>query len=146
MNRDFHFYHGAVLCRVIHSGKTKSIIPYPSNCNASYIINQNIGLYVKYSTKRMSPWRFTFGKEHQSEIEEMAEKLDNMYIVLICHDDGVVCLHYKELKQILDYHYDETEWVSASRRPREKYTIAGKDGKLKGKIGNSDFPLKLFNL
>lgn len=147
MLKEFEFFHGVVFARIIHGGNIPiAIKTYPTTSNSSYIINDNVGIYIKYSSKRMSPWRFSFSKEHQDEILEMKKKLKEVFIILICNDDGVVCLSFSELKIILDNQHDEMEWISAARSPREEYQVKGSDGQLKFKIANSDFPAKIFKI
>jgi hypothetical protein len=146
MVKEFEFYHGLVFARLIHNlGHSVLIEPYPTESNASYIINKEVGLYIKYSTTRMTPWSFSFKKEHQDEILDMKNKLGRVYIVFVCYDDGLACLSYSELKDVLNEKYEQTEWVRIARRSREKYTITGKDGKLKYKIGDNEFPRKIFS-
>jgi hypothetical protein len=145
MIKEFEFYHGLVFARILHSlQRPLSIESYHSPSNASYVISGDVGLYIKYSTKRMTPWRFSFKKEHQEEIAEMRAKYGRVFLVLVCSDDGIVCLSYEELKKILDEHHDPVEWVSAKRQRREMYAIKGSNGVLEFKIGASDFPNKLF--
>lgn len=143
MIREFEFYHGVVLSRLVHGKVPVQIHTYPTESNASYVLNNSVGLYIKHSTKRMTPWRFSFQQKHQNEIQEMKDKFDEVFLVLVCGDDGVVTLSFKELKKILDEQHDEVEWIAVSRRPREKYTVSGSDGKLKYKIGENEFPSKI---
>jgi len=146
MIKEFEFFHGLVFARILHgSQRPLSIKPFPSTTNASYVINDKVGIYIKYSSKRMTPWRFTFKKEHQEEIELMKKDLKEVFLLLVCNDDGIVCLSYEELKQILDDQHDSIEWISATRHKREMYAVKGSDGKLGFKIGPNDFPEKLFN-
>ncbi len=145
MLKEFEFFHGVVFSRILHGGKAPvSIKSYPTADNASYVVNDKAGIYIKYSAKRMSPWRFSFQKEHQDEILDMKNKFGEVYTILVCNDDGIVCLSFDELKEILDIQHDTVEWISVARGPREKYEIKGHDGKLRLKIGNSDFPEKIF--
>jgi len=146
MLREFEFYHGVVLSRLVHSNIPVQIHPFSTESNASYILNESIGLYIKHSTKRMTPWRFSFQKKHQNEIQEMEKRLDDVFLILVCGDDGIVTLSYNELKKILDKQHDEVEWISILRRPREKYTVTGSDGKLRYKIGENEFPDKILNV
>ena len=147
MIKEFEKYHGLVLSRMLHESKNHiSIETYPSNDNASYIINGSIGLYIKYSKKRISPWRFTFMKEHQDEVLKMKKKFTEVFIVFVCHDDGIAALSYEELKIILDEVHEEVEWVAIKRRRREKYSVSGHDGKLKFKIGENEFPSKIIGV
>lgn len=143
MIKEFQFYHGAALARLIHATQPVSVELYPTKSNSSYIVNGRIGVFIKYSSKRMSPWRFSFHKDHQDEILEMRNKLDDVFLVLVCEDDGIATLSFEELKNVLNEIHEETEWISVSRKPKEKYTIKGSDGKLKFKIGDNEYPKKV---
>ncbi|HTE22828.1 MAG TPA: hypothetical protein VK674_07390 [Candidatus Limnocylindria bacterium] len=146
MVREFEFYHGAALTRLIHGHKNISIEQYSAaTSNASYVINEQVGLYLKHSTSRLSPWVFTFKKEHQDEVRKMKDGFGEVFIILICGKDGMVCLSYKELRLALDDDHGPAEWLKAARRTREKYAISGTDGKLKTKIGENEFPSKIIS-
>ena len=145
MIKEFEFYHGTVFTKLLHSTASGcSIKRYPTPDNAAYVIDQKIGIYIKYSTKRMSPWRFSFQKRHQEELLEMKYNLGNVFLLLVCNDDGVVTLSFEEVKRILDETHEEVEWISIARNKREMYSVAGSDGKLDFKIGKDDFPSKIF--
>lgn len=139
MIKEFEFFHGAALVSLVHNKKIYSIVTYPSAYNASYVINDGVGIYIKYSKKRLSPWRFTFLKEHQDEILEMKKKYEKVYILLVCNDDGIACLDFTQLKLVLDHFHEEAEWIAVYRQKGEKYLIKGSDGQLKFKIGVNDF-------
>ncbi len=145
MIRDFEFYHGLVFARILHgTQRPLSIRPFQSISNASYILNDAVCIYIKYSSKRMTPWRFTFMAEHQQEIDLLQSTLPKVFLLLVCNDDGVVCLSYAELKQLLNNQHDPIEWISATRHKREMYSVKGSNGGLDFKIGKNDFPKKLF--
>ena len=145
MIRDFEFYHGLVFARILHgTQRPLAIRPFQSASNASYVVNDTIGLFIKHSSKRMTPWRFTFTREHQEEIDLLKSNFSKVFLVLVCSDDGVVCLTYSELKQILDNLHEPIEWISATRHKREMYLVKGSNGELDFKIGQSEFPNKLF--
>jgi hypothetical protein len=143
MVKEFEFYHGAAITRLIHSRETISIRVFPDHGNASYVINEKVGLYLKYSSSRMSPWQFNFQKSHQMEIDELKKIFQNVVVGLICHDNGVVGLSFSELKTILDNNHEAVEWVSASRKPRGQYSIKGKDGALLYKLSEGEFVSKV---
>ena len=145
MIKDFEFFHGVVFTRLLHgSQRVVSLTAFPSTSNASYVVNGSIGIYIKYSTKRMTPWRFTFKKEHQEEIELMKGRFKEVFLVLVCNDDGLVCLSYSELRDILNNQHDCMEWISATRHKREMYTVKGSNGRLDLKVGQRDFLEKIF--
>jgi len=145
MIKEFEFFHGLVFARILHgTQRPLSIKPFQSVSNASYVVNDKIGIYIKYSSKRMTPWRFTFRREHQEEIDLMKSQFSNVFLLLVCNDDGIVCLSYSELKKLLDNQLDPIEWISATRHKRQMYAVKGSNGELDFKIGQNDFPEKLF--
>ncbi len=144
MLKEFKFFHGVVFADLIHAtGNNLTIRSYSHTSNSSYVINDNFGLYIKYSSKRMSPWRYSFKREHQDEIAKMRKDLGQVYVVLVCNDDGYVALNFSQLKTILNDQHGDVEWVSVSRNRREMYLVNGSDGKLPFKVGQNDFSRKL---
>ena len=147
MIKKFEFYHGAVLTKLIHEAEQSIIIePYPSPSNASYILNKSTGIFIKHSVKRMPPWRFSFAKEHQDEILEMKNRLGEVFLLLVCGEDGIVTLSFMELKKILNETHEPVEWISATRNRNTEYAIKGSDGYLNYKISKNDFPKKIFQI
>jgi hypothetical protein len=145
MIKEFEFFHGLVFARILHgTQRSLSVRPFQSESNASYVVNDAIGIYIKYSAKRMTPWRFTFMKVHQKEIDLLKSNFKNVFLILVCNDDGVVCLSYLELKKLLDNQHDPIEWMSATRHKREMYLVRGSNGELDFKIGQNEFPEKIF--
>jgi hypothetical protein len=145
MIKEFEFFHGLVFAKILHAAERPvSIKTFETLSNAAYLVNGRVGIYIKYSAKRMTPWRFTFTAGHQAEIDLMKSKCVDVFLVLVCNDDGVVCLNYEELKEILDDQHDAFEWISATRHKREMYSVKGSNGELNLKVGQNDFPRKLF--
>ncbi len=145
MGNGFESYHGVVLCRIIHKNQHASIKLYSSKSNSSYVVNGEIGVYVKYCTKRMSPWDFTFMKSHCDEIFQMMQNVKSFFLVLVCGSDGIACLDCNETKIVLSDSLDKPQGVHVARGHREKYRVSsGKDGKLKFKIGDNQFPGQIF--
>ena len=136
-------YHGMVFSRIARNISSLSLRQYNSKSTSSYVVN-GTGLFIKYSTKRMSPWHFTFIKQHQDEIEEMKKNLNDVVVALVCGSDGIASLSSVELNKVLDDNHAEIERITVSRPPRGKYRIGGTDGKLSKAIGDNEFPGKLF--
>ena len=144
MIKEFEFYHGVVFTKLIHSvNKNVLIKPYPTISNASYVVNNNTGIYVKHSSGRMSPWRFVIQKIHQDEIWEMKNHLPNVFLLLVCGDDGIVTLSFDDLEKILPVDNADTAWISAARNPHKEYTVKGSCGDLGRKVGKNDFPKRI---
>jgi len=83
-------------------------------------------------------------KEHQTEIDLMQQKYHEVFLLLVCNDDGVVCLSHEELRKLLDSQHAPIEWISVTRRKREMYAVKGSNGELDFKVGQREFPEKLF--
>ena len=118
----------------------------------SYILNfkdssnnkaLSVGLFIKTSNKRLSPWNFTFKKIHQEEILDLINQCDQVFVILVAGNDGFALLSYEKLKKLLDDTFEETEWVSVSRKHRQNYRVSGKDGKLKNTLPLNAFPLNI---
>ena len=98
------------------------------------------GLYIKISNKRLSPWRYSFSKENQDEMLSLKQKYGEVFAIFVAGDDGFACLNFINLKQILDDHHEEHEWVSVSRKHRQNYRVAGNDGVLEKALPQKVFP------
>ena len=146
MINEFEFYHGVAFARMLHvMQKEVAIKPYSPSDNAAYVVNGTIGIYVKYSTKRLSPWRFSFQQKHRDNIVAMENDLGAAFVLLVCNDDGIVILTFDEFKQVLNETQEGVEWISATRNRRQMYSIKGSDGKLGFKVGKDEFLGKLFS-
>lgn len=98
------------------------------------------GLFIKTSAARRSPWGFTFSFLHQLEINVMRDRCADVFLVLVAGDDGVACLNYSQLKEILDENFEDAEWVSLSRKHNESYRVSGRDGALGNALARNSFP------
>jgi hypothetical protein len=144
MISEFEFFHGVVFARILHATERQlSVKQYSPSDNAAYVVNGAKGVYIKYSSKRLSPWRFSFQKRHQEQIAQMKRELGQVFLLLVCNDDGIVVLAFEELQQILSENHEAVEWISATRNRRQMYSIKGSDGKLSFKVGRDEF-FKMF--
>jgi len=138
---EYEFFNGVVLNGIIKSGKTIKIAEFPTTSKNSFRLNGNkVGIYIKHSKKVISPWRFTFLKEHQDEFKIMQDLCDHSFLILVCGKNGIASIKSTVLKKVLDENHEPAEWISASRLKRESYAIKGSDGKLNFKINLRDFP------
>ena len=142
MAKDVKFFHGIALARIVDS---KPVFLKKID-RSVYSINNRIYFYIKHSTKRMSPWTFSFLRDQVEKIVSLYNQKTKIYIVLACNDDGICCLDFKEFKTVISHKNNlYPKWIRVSRKRGEKYYITGSDGALKYKIGNSDYPTKLFS-
>src|SRR5437016_370878 len=129
MVSEFEFFHGAVFARMLHVTQQEiSITPYAAADNAAYVLNSSKGIYIKYSTKRLSPWRFSFKKGHHDRIAEMKHDLGEVFVILVCNDDGAVVLTFDEYQQVAKNGRGLGDWISAARNRRQMYLVKGPEG------------------
>ncbi|PYP90122.1 MAG: hypothetical protein DMG65_12240 [Candidatus Angelobacter sp. Gp1-AA117] len=145
MVREHELYYGAALLKLISlSEYPVEIKPFASfKGNSSYVINGKVGIYIKHSTLRMSPWGFTFQRIHQDELTQLEAAFNDTFLLLICETDGVVILASPEVKTLLNLNHGGTQWISVKRGKREQYQVKGSNGQLAFKVADSDYPRKL---
>ncbi len=137
------FFHGVLLTKLLDYRELNVI---NHQYFSAYIIN-NRAYYVKYSKSRISPWSFSFSKAHVSELISLKEENENVYVVLICNEDGICCLNFEEFRTVISVENSNyPKWVKATRQKREKYAVTGSDGKLSYKIGDNCLQMSITNL
>lgn len=143
MVKDVKFFHGIAFAKIIDS---KPVFLKKID-RSVYSIDNKMYFYVKHSTKRISPWTFSFLKDHVEKIISLSNNSETkIYIVLVCNDDGICCLDFNEFKAVISHKNNlYPKWIKVSRKRGEKYYVKGSDGDLKHKIANSDYPAKLFS-
>ena len=107
--------------------------------------SKRLGLFIKTSSNRRSPWKFSFTDMHQLEISELNENSDEVFILFAAGDDGVACISFDRLKQVLDEEYDPVEWIDIRRRPRQSYRISGSNGKAERPVARNAFPNEIID-
>ncbi len=131
--RKQEFYEGAALHLLARAGKITSIryeAPF-------FVLNNDLIVLLKYSTRTRSPWGFTFTPEEQVLLKEKACQLKTA-IALVCGADGVAAFDYDGYLQVASPR-DSAIHISCYRDHREHYEVNGPDGKLDGKIPPSNW-------
>lgn len=133
---DYEFYQGVVLRRlVIETDYSTSFRPFVREGRTSaFVVNGGIGVYMKHSSKRMSPWRFTFTIDQAADLLDLEHKFPDSFVVFVCGTDGLVTLSFADLHRIVSFEDSENAWVSISRPPRNQYEVSGNRGELDYKV------------
>jgi hypothetical protein len=138
-------YHGAAIARLIRAETSVAIkVRTHAVCRSAYVLDERIALYVKYSTNRLSPWTFGFMVGHQQEIAGLRDEFEDVFVVLVCGFDGIACLSCLEYQRVLDDDPRSGEWIRVARSSRQKYSITGSDDRRVCKIGDNEFPAKVY--
>ena len=128
------FYHGAAIMRLIDYGHPLSFAKH----DIGYRVNETTFLYLKYTTKSRSPWRFTFSQEEINRLRTLSETHRRVIVAFICGGDGVCAITAEELFQIGGL---DLRWVSVQRKHRERYAVSGPAGDLGRKVALQRWPL-----
>jgi hypothetical protein len=136
MTPEYSFYHGALLRELIlQSGKqlTVALSDIFGRPN-TYLLNGHVGVVIKHSTKRLTPWQFTFTQEHYAEIEALQKLGKNAYICFVCGEDGFACISIGEFFDICSAVGAGQGWVRIERKSGQMYGVSGSVGLLKHKV------------
>ena len=94
----------------------------------SFLINHSIGLYIKHSSKRMTPWIFSFTEDNLVELKLLEESTELAFISLVCGPDGFLTLSMEELQYLSDKKQpDNSLTIHVKRRKRHMYAVGGRD-------------------
>jgi len=127
------FYEGAALHMLARHGAIRSIrYEHPF-----FVLNDDLSVYLKYSTRGRSPWGFTFMPDEQVLLQRSASKL-TIAIGLICGPDGVAVFSYESYRSIAHPRKIALH-ISCYRQHGEHYEINGPNGRLPEKIAPSNW-------
>jgi len=106
-----------------------------------YIVNNEVFVFIKYSTKTRSPWMFTFRQDEVEQLNTRATSFGDIIIVLVCGGDGICAVSWCNASHLLG---NKAGWISARRKFNEQYTVAGQAGQLHGKVSLREWPSIIF--
>jgi hypothetical protein len=132
MTSDYKLYQGAVFTELLDDvDKSLSIRAVREEGRlGAYIIDERIGLYIKHSAVRLSPWQFTFSKANALALMELRKQAPKVFIVFVCWLDGMMCATLDELTEILGAGVSDQAWVRIERRKNSWYSVSGAAGEL----------------
>jgi hypothetical protein len=135
---EYEFYQGVVIRSIIVGcNAPATVVPFVKEGRISaFVVNSRFGIFVKHSTKRMSPWRFTFNLDQVSDLLDLEAKYFDSFVVFVCGTDGLVTLDVAAVHRIVTFDDVEHAWIAIERKPRTQYSVRGNRAELPSKIAN----------
>lgn len=147
MTPEYQFYHGAFLHELIVAADSElriALRDFHGRPDA-FVINGDVGVMIKHSTARLTPWFFSFAKEHIAEFHALREGARICFIVFVCGEDGFVCVRERDLSGLFALATGDAVSVRVDRRPRRMYRVSSSGNSLDRKVpkGVEDIVLEL---
>jgi len=136
-------YHGPALMHVVEHPSFKALNK-ASKVYGHYLINTDRHLFVKYSTKKKSPWQFTFNPIDFKAMVSNNIKGAKVYIALVCGRSTICALTISELNDIVDLTAKSVQTVTVKVPSGGSCHVHGSDGELKNAVAHNAFPTKVF--
>jgi hypothetical protein len=89
-----------------------------------------VAVHIKHSSKRLSPWSFSFSIEQLREFVTLRRQAESVWLVLVCGPDGIVTLSLEEFVSITGSRPGGVASVRVDRGRREMYRVNGNEGEL----------------
>ena len=109
------YYHGAALTLVLEDRRCNSI---RMREHVGYVANDDIFLFIKYTTKVQPPWRFAFDQEDVDRCAQMQGEYRRVVLGLVCGGDGVCGLDWDRDRSLLD---GKPGWIATARKHNQRY-------------------------
>ncbi len=138
MRSIFLRYHGTFLASLIdNSTKPLTISRAKHEDNHLYVLNSNLGLYITYSTKRLSPWVFTFQPKHVEAMRDHFNNYNKSFLILVCGFETTAVLNRAEAEILLPFTAPSNSSISIRTGHDKKLAASGTCGELKSKLSKT---------
>lgn len=132
------YYHGAAVIPILEDDRCRSIRKRGS---LGYVVNDDAFLFLKYTTKARSPWRFTFDRDDIERCVKMSDEYRQVVFGFVCGGDGVCAIDLNQGRELLGM---KAGWIAAARKHNHSYEVWGAEGSLKRKVSLKRWPSLIF--
>ena len=134
------YYHGAAVIPVLEDARCRSIRKLGP---LGYVVNDDTFLFIKYTTRARSPWRFTFDQEDIDRCARMSREYRRLVFGFVCGGDGVCAVDWIQGRELLG---PKASWIAAARKHNHSYSVWGSNGELKRKVSLAKWPALAFGI
>lgn len=124
---DYELYHGVAIREiVVNAASGVRIAPFRLGGRiAAFVLNEKIGLFLKHSSKRLSPWPFTFQIDQLECLRDLEAECLRSFVIFVCGPDGMLTMAFEELHGLLNFENSEQAWIRIERKPRSLFKVRG---------------------
>ena len=97
MTHEFERYYGIVFTSLFEEVSDVRIKKISDN-DSAYVLNNRLGLYIKHTTARISPWSFSFRTNDFAVIDQLELETTDIAFGLVCGFHGVCLISSQDLK------------------------------------------------
>ena len=133
-------FHGPGLVQVVEHPSFKAL-NRASAKYGHYLINTDRHVFAKYSSRKKSPWQFTF---QQDDLTNIQGQSGAVFVMLSCGHETICALTKAELEEIIDLDSSAQQSVTIEVPSGGSCHVRGNLGKLSKAIPHNQFPKKLF--
>ena len=135
---EYKLYHGAVLTEIVHrhDGEVTIRDMREEGRPSSYMLNGSVAIQIKHASQRLHPWAFGLTKANLDDLYELNSKVPTVFIVFVCHTDGMACVLLDELIGALPPQETYQQFVRVDRRKGEWYRVIVGGRELDGRKPN----------
>lgn len=137
-------YHGPALVQIVEHQSFKAL-NRASTKYGHYLVNTDRHVFVKYRTKRKSPWQFTIQPDEIKALRAAVGSGNYVYLCLVCGQTTVCALRKGEIGTLLDLTKARPQWIRVEVPPGGSCHISGSKSSLRRTVPHNAFPEKVFH-
>jgi hypothetical protein len=143
MPLDFDASQGVVLREIIATAPSPvTVAPFNRHGRLdAFVFDSDVGVFIKYSTKRVTPWPFTFHIDQVSELLDLEVEHSTSFVAFVCGVDGIATIPMATLHELVTFRESEQAWIRVERKPRTLYSLSGNRGVLPNKVAKGVDPI-----
>lgn len=132
MTGEYEQYHGAAIREIIvETNRPLRICASDDHGRVNaFILEGNIGIYIKHSSKRLPPWQFVYTNDNLLELQRLARLCERVWLLHVCGRDGIVAISTVEFETINATDAETTRFVRVDRDRNTMYRVNGTSRKL----------------
>lgn len=131
MIADLDRYQGAVIRQLlVVSAKALHLGAVSTSGRVDAFFVEQGAFQVKHSSKRLSPWQFTYMEENLQELAQLEASYSPVWVLLVCGQDGIVGLSLEELRTVIRTNEQGDASIRVKRGKNSMYRVSGASGEL----------------